>query len=222
MLPKINQMIKLSLTEDDHTFPLKARVAEVTAGQFWIEVPVNEKTGRLEVLSIGQPIFVFFNHNELGNVTFPSFIIGNKTDQVKLLLIHIPDKNQIKQIQRRDFLRVSTNLEFALKIAKEQKWTVVQTIDLSGGGMQIIAPSAKKIRVKEQIEGWLVLPFKNGTIEHVYITGEAVRIITHPDRPDIVWIPIKFLEVKESKQPVIIRYCYQRQMEMRNKGVYGK
>ncbi len=218
MLPKINQFIKISLNDDEKVFPLKARVAEIKEDQIWIEIPINEQTGKLEKIPLNQPIFVFYHSNELGNITFPSRIIGIKEEQVRLLIIKAPDKTKIKRVQRRDYLRVSTSLEFALKTS-DNEWSVVRTIDLSGGGMQITVPVSKRLKVNEKIEGWLVLPFKNGTIEHLYIVGEVVRIISQQERPDIVWIPIKFLEIKEANQPKIIRYCYERQMDSKNKGL---
>jgi len=220
LLLKINQIIRLNL-EKTGDYPLKARVADLTSNTFTIEIPINEKTGNLEPLPEGAVIMVWYQDEALGQYSFITKVIGIKKEKVPFLILEMPNKNQIERIQRRGYLRVPVKVEASYKLISHEEidWNIVHVIDLSGGGLQFILPTPNLAKKGEEIECWLILPFKNGSIEHIKFLGEIVRAIKPNEESQVYWVSVKFTNIKEAMRAKIIRFVYERQVQLRNKGI---
>jgi len=81
----------------------------------------------------------------------------------------------IFKIQRRSFFRVNAELELAVKDSNGSRF-LVRTDDIGGGGTSFLADNKVKMEVGGKISCWLLVPFRNGSTEHVYFEGEVVRI----------------------------------------------
>ncbi|MFT9487973.1 flagellar brake protein [Tepidibacillus infernus] len=218
MLPSINQVVKINIGHE-HQFSLKSRIAEISENEISIEVPINEETGKLELIPVGQKVKVWYMSNVHGQFSFDTIVVGRKQEQIPLLILTKPVVSKIHRVQRRNFLRVPVHVETAFKPLDKQDWTVVQTLDLSGGGMQVVLPFPKKVMTGEMIEGWIVLPFKNGTIEHISYIGEIIRSEIPNQKTNVTWVSISFTTINETMRSKIIRFCYERQVELREKGL---
>lgn len=212
MLPNVNQIIRISMNQNDQ-FIYKARVADISNDSFSIEIPVDERTGSLKLIPVGTPIKVWYISNDRGQISFDSKVVKLKKEQVPLLCLEYPEN--FHRVQRRDYLRVDTTVETSFKIKDgiNQKWNIVRTLDLSGGGMRILLPPSVELHHKNMIEGWIVLPFKNGTIHHVKYEGEIVRIHVPNDRIAGKWVSIKFNKLNENMRATVVRFCYEKQVE---------
>lgn len=214
LLPKINQLIYISLDDEDYSY--KSRVAELSKKILEVEMPIDINTGRVKVIPEGSYIKVWYTTNEQGHFTFETKVLGSKTEQVPLLLIEQP--KYIKRLQRRDYLRIPASVEVAFKVrGKKDDWQVVRTIDISGGGLQFVLPFPKEIYITQELEGWIVLPFNNGNIEHIKFQGTVVRVMQPHEDVKANWVSIKINQLKENMREKIIRFCYEKQVEYRKK-----
>ena len=221
MLPFTNQIVYLSTT-NKHEFILKTRIAEVNNQHICIELPINERTGKMERIPIGRNVILFFQTKDHGEFMFPTTIIDEKKDNIDLLVLSLPSPDKIKKAQRRGFLRVPASIETSFRIIgnTQKDWILVKTLDISGGGMQIVVPSTIRLREGLGITGWISIPFtQEEKVEHVPYEADIVRIITPEENAKNHWISLKFTNITEVSRAKIIRYSYQRQVQLRKKGL---
>lgn len=217
MLPNINQLIFISL-DNSENFTLKTRVADINQGKLAIELPIDKETGKLKIIPPGSRIKVWYVFDDQGQFTFETGVIELIKGKVPLLILEQPQK--FERLQRRDYLRVSASLETAIKLSgnKEGKstWRVVRTIDISGGGMQFLMPYSG-IKLNQNIIGWIAIPYKNGSIEHVNFEGKVTRVSQPNEDSNIYLISIQFIVIHENMREKIIRFCYEKQVEINRK-----
>lgn len=216
MLPNVNQIIHISL-DNEENYQYKARVADISKENINIELPIDEETGRIKLLLTGSTIMVWYISNEQGQFSFATKVLGLKREQVPLLILEKPVNYQ--RVQRRDFLRVPVTIETAykIKISKQKEWNVLKTVDLSGGGMQFILPFPIELAEGEVIEGWIVLPFRNGMIDHIKYEGEILRIQLPHEKAKVNWVSVRFTDIQEKDRAKIIRFCYEKQVDLKKK-----
>ncbi len=215
MLPSVNQILHIELESEQAIY--KARVADISGNNISVEIPIDVNTGYMKIITTGTIINVRYSSNDLGQFSFKTKVIGMKREQVPLLLIEIP--KDFKRVQRRDYLRVIVSVETSFKLKNDMvdDWLIARTNDISGGGIQIILPDIIKLVKGQEIEGWLVLPFNNGNIEHIKYEGKVIRIKPPNEKVNAKWASIAFIDIIEKKREKIIRFCYEKQMEIGKK-----
>lgn len=217
MLPKMNQMLHFQIASSDEaeaTIEYKSRIADEQDDGLLIEVPISEKTGRYKRLFLGDELSVFFVSEDGIKNYFDSHVIGFKEDGVKLIKIRRPEPDRITKVQRRSFLRVPAELEIAVKMTNQVRF-VCETDDVGGGGISFIADGKWPLEAEMVLECWLLVPFKNGTIEHAFFRGEIVRVVElESGRKQVM---IKYESINDSERQKVIRYCFEKQLEYRNR-----
>jgi len=215
LLPNIGQVIQIQLESADESQqkkPLKSRIAEVDERFFWIEAPIDEK-GRFWTLDNGEPLSVSFMDNG-ATVSFPTKVAGlHKEKNIRFYFIEKPDPAQITRTQRRSYLRVETELDVAVRLAGNRRLLTV-TRDISGGGMSIVTKGFVSLLPDDTLDCWVVIPFRNGTIEHIQVKGVVVRTVSLGNE---MLIMINFKDIAETDRQKIIKYCLDRQIELRKK-----
>ncbi|MDQ6418258.1 PilZ domain-containing protein [Paenibacillus sp. LHD-117] len=218
MLPKVNGMLYYQIASSDESeaaLEYRSRIADEEEGALLIEYPLNEKTGRMKRLFLGDELSVYFLSSDGVKHYFDSHVVGFKEDGViRLVKLLRPDPERMTKVQRRSFLRVPAELELAVKIGSHERF-LCKTDDVGGGGISFICDGKWGIRSETQLECWLLVPYKNGTIEHVTFTGEVIRVNTlETGRKQAM---IKFLSISDTERQKIIRFCFERQLEYRNR-----
>lgn len=218
MLPKVNGMLYYQIASSDEAEAAqeyRSRIADESEDSLLIEYPLNDKTGRLKRLFLGDELSVYFLSAEGVKHYFDSHVIGFKEDgAVRLVKLLRPDPDKMTKVQRRSFLRVPAELELAVKIGSHERF-VCRTDDVGGGGISFICDGKWGISSENVLECWLLVPYKNGTIEHVSFTGEVIRVnVLETGRKQAM---IKFLSITDSERQKIIRYCFEKQLEYRNR-----
>jgi len=143
---------------------------------------------------------------------FNSSVQGFRKEAVSLVAIRKPDPEQITKDQRRSYLRVETNLEIGVKLGDKLRFVAV-TEDLGGGGASFLCERRWPIEPNVTLSCWLLLSYRGGSISHAKFEGEVVRVL--PVEPDKNLVMLRFADITESDQQKIIRYCFERQLELR-------
>lgn len=217
MLPMINQILYMQIaSSDDEEAALvyKARIADLTDDEMFIEVPLHEGTGRLKRLFLGDEISAYYMTQEGVKHYFNSHVLGFKEDAVRLIRIRKPDPDSITKIQRRHFLRVAAELEIAVKLSGNVRFIGI-TDDVGGGGISFMVDSRWSIEQGTELDCWLLVPYRNGSVDHSLFTAEVVRVKTLDNGKHQVMA--KFSKIMDSERQRIIRFCFERQLDYRKR-----
>ncbi|CAM3969077.1 flagellar brake domain-containing protein [Paenibacillus alkaliterrae] len=217
MLLKMNQMLYYQIASSDNeeaAIEYKSRIADEHADGLLIEVPISEKTGRYKRLFLGDELSAFFVSEDGIKNYFDSHVIGFKEDGIRLIKICKPDPDRIAKVQRRSFLRVSAELEIAVKQSDHVRF-VCLTDDVGGGGISFICDGKWPLLPEQTLECWLLVPFRNGTIEHAFFKAEIVRVVELVSGKKQAMI--KYVSINDSERQKVIRYCFEKQLKFRNR-----
>lgn len=179
-----------------------------------IQRPVNKKNLPITITD-HMPITVYFHDDKLGLCTFNSTISLHQSNQT---IIEKPSSDSIKKAQRRRFFRVQANIQTYLILAQENKSKEVEelavlTHDISGGGISFLYPS-KIFREGDFIKGSLHL--KTSTDQQkISFDGRVVNVLKHESK--FYKTSIEFIKMQESTRSEIIKFCIQKQIELRKK-----
>ncbi|MFD0586878.1 flagellar brake protein [Paenibacillus sp. GCM10027627] len=217
MLPKVNHMLFFQIASSDEVeaaIEYRARIADEEEGALLVEYPISERTGRPKRLFLGDELAVYFVAGDGVKHYFDSHVIGFKEDGVRLVKIMKPDPEHMTKVQRRSFLRVPAELELAVKMSSHERF-VCLTDDVGGGGISFICEGKWPLQSEQLLDCWLLVPYKNGSIEHVPFQAEVVRVnLLDTGRKQVM---IKFASISDSDRGKIIRFCFEKQLEYRNR-----
>jgi c-di-GMP-binding flagellar brake protein YcgR len=221
-LPRVGQTVYLNLVSDsDETGSFKTRIADLQGDIASIEMPISEKTGRIGRFPIHSVCNVWYLGEDGACYEFRVEIVGRRDEQIPLLLIKMPPKEHVKRTQRRNYLRVKTSVDMAVKTEDKVRnyHFLARTNELSGGGLSFACEEKYRFKAGDRLHIWLSLPNKTGSVAHAFAVMEIVRCrqAMEPGKPQL--ISGKFVRITESDRAKIVRACYERQLELRNKGI---
>ena len=214
MLPKINQMTYLQVLpvqDQDSANTLRSRVADIDDQYIWLEIPLDEKSRRYHRPMIGEKLQIFyFTRNGIKH-TFNTETMELKKDTIPLFAVRKPELSEITSEQRRNFLRVDAQLEIAVKLGDKVRFTAI-TEDVGGGGCSFRVDRKYPLEPGVTLSCWLLLNYRNGNIAHAKFEGEIVRVKHEEGLKSLVMM--RFKDISDSEQQKIIRYCFERQLDM--------
>ncbi|NWL87329.1 glycosyl transferase [Paenibacillus sp. 79R4] len=217
LYPKVNDLVYIHVASVDKKVQekeYKSRIADDDEDSFLIEVPIESGTGRLKRLVIGDELSVYFLSEGGIKNFFNTYVTGFADDKVQMIRIRKPEPETITKIQRRDFLRVVADLEIAVRM-KDNARFVTYTEDVGGGGVSFKCDSKYKLSQGDQLYCWLLIPYKNGSIDHVPFEAEIVRI--KKLETDRLIAMLKLVSISDMERQKIIRYCFERQFDFKNR-----
>lgn len=217
LYPKINDLVFIHIASVDKKAAekeYKSRIADDNEDSFLIEVPIESGTGRLKRLHIGDELSVYFLTEGGIKNFFNTYVIGFADDKVQMVRIRKPEPETITKIQRRDFLRVVAELEIAVRKADHTR-LVTYTEDVGGGGVSFMCDTKYGISQGDLLYCWLLIPYKNGSIDHVPFEAEVVRTKKLETQRTIVML--KLVNISDMERQKIIRYCFERQFDFKNR-----
>lgn len=207
----IGSIISLVLNDQDEKKHFKSKIVDIGDQCFMIDYPTQVDTGRTAFLTDGTEMTVIFTDDQKGSFQFATKIMGRLKRQIPMLTLLYPGNDQLHKIQRREYVRVETSVDVAVNdhLSYEQ----LVTKDISGGGLALILRKGVSLSASEQLELTIVLPFPNDEIEYIQATASVVRVIEQDGR---TIASIRFEEITENDRQQIIRFCFLRQLQLRN------
>jgi c-di-GMP-binding flagellar brake protein YcgR len=221
-LLKIGDTISLELksTEKVETYRCKV-VDRDDEGRLYIDYPINTQTSKTGFFIEGTHLKASFIGKDTAVYTFNTEVLGRKKRNIPVLVISFPsDENEkISRIQRRQYVRVDTSVDVALHpINKAYTPFTSVTTDISGGGAAIILPPNKLLRPGMEALCMFVLPMDSGEYHYLKIKCKIIRIADMRDS-NRKKVPLEFINIQESERQLIMKYCYERQVALRSKGL---
>ena len=216
MLPNVKQFLYLhvaSSDEEDASIEYKSRIADASEDELLIDVPIIEGSGRLKRLFLGDELSAYYISEDGVKSFFNSHVTGFKEDVVKLVRIRKPDPGSVTKVQRRNFLRVAAELEIAISMSSHARF-IGLTDDVGGGGISFLVDARWPVKQETILDCWLLVPFRNGSIDHAQFKAEVIRVKPLETKNQIM---VKFSSISDGERQKIIRYCFERQLDIRKK-----
>lgn len=217
MYPKINDSLYIQVASSDAAegeIEYRSRIADAEDEAFLIEIPMEEGSGRLKKLKVGDELSVYFMTEGGVKNYFYTHVLGFKEDVIRMVRVRKPAQESIFKIQRRSFLRVSAELELAVKDSSGSRF-LVRTEDVGGGGISFLGDTKVRLNTEDKLSCWLLVPYRNGSSEHVNFEGEVVRVKVLENGRSLAML--KFSSISDTERQKIIRYCFERQFDFRNR-----
>lgn len=217
------EMLKIgsAITIDDYTDSglkqYKSKIMDIIDNQIFIDYPVDVSTGKIVYLiDFRQFVVHFISQNQ--SYTFQTELMGRTINKIPLLIMKLPNENEIFKKQRREYVRVETSVDVAIHPINNdfQAFTSV-TYDLSAGGTAIALKNDKVLRKNMMIEIWISLPIVRNR-ESTFVTIKAKVLSDPKEQNDGTFIlPIEFIDVSEIERQIIMRYIFEQQLAQRQK-----
>lgn len=190
------------------------RVEDITENWVAIQRPIHHyepvrlypgETVELTVVRTEPPAGIF-------NAT--TVVIGETRQRLPLVRIQLPEG--WKRAQLREYFRVPVTRPIRVRPITEEEdepWLEGVSRDLSGGGCQVVLPET--LDPEQPVEVELDLP--DGTYR---MRGTVRRITEEMASGQLCTVAgIRFDDVPERQREEIIRYAFERQIELRKKGM---
>ncbi|GEL76141.1 flagellar brake protein [Tenuibacillus multivorans] len=196
----------------------QCKIAEISKKYIYIDYPISERTGRTSLFLDGSEFMVSYVGHD-GNVyKFSTEVIGRKKMKIPVLTIKMPNKDEFRKIQRREYVRVEVPLDVAIHPKQEdQSPLITRTIDISGGGIAVVGlGKEKEYQSGDIMDISIVLPFQSNDYSYFFSQAEVIRTIRGHDASSSK-ITYKFVNIDEKEREKMIKFCFEKQLDNRRK-----
>ncbi|SER13802.1 c-di-GMP-binding flagellar brake protein YcgR, contains PilZNR and PilZ domains [Gracilibacillus ureilyticus] len=196
----------------DMKVTFRCRVIETAEEELIIDLPINELTDKTAFFTEGVALKVSYIQNNSVFV-FPSKVIGKRIDNIPGIILSY-DKDRVKKVQRREFVRVDSLLDISIRSPYDNFSPVTGvTRDISGGGLSVYMDNNLEFNEEESLDIMLVLPMEN-TLEYLHLQGSVVRFQKEETKGIL---SVKFNDISIQNQQKIIKFCYLEQLRIKRK-----
>lgn len=217
---RVGETLHLIMRKDevDDEVNLRCNIIGLDESSLFIDYPINEDTSTTEFIPNGTILTAIYIDSDNVPLHFPTKVTHRIKLTVPVLAINIPVEEEIKRIQRREFVRVKTAIDIAVH-SDMKEFTPFSTItfDLSGGGISVLLPKGISLAEKSKLLLWMVLPNKTEGNEYLKIKGEMIRERETEVESKIKKASIRFISLPRTEQQKIVRFCFEKQLEARAK-----
>ncbi|PLT28315.1 flagellar brake protein [Peribacillus deserti] len=196
----------------------QAMVVEIQDNSLFIDYPVNLETRKTVFLLDGSQMKGSFVGKDNNVYLFDTEVIGRKLANIPMIQLQCPTNDDYIKIQRRQFVRIDAALDVAVHpLHFDFEPFIAVTLDISAGGLCLALPRGAFIPPSAPLMVWLALDMKSGEMQYLKIESKLVRI--NETATGTRHASIQFSGLTSSEKQYILRYCFERQLEMKKKGL---
>lgn len=209
---KIGTILTLEPTYTERVEKFRCRVVEKGENVIYIDYPINVLTKKTAYLVDGAQFRVTFMNEAKQSFAFNTEVLGRKGGTVPMISLACPSDDEFIKIQRREYVRVETNADVAIEF--EDNFMQFVTEDISAGGIAVVINKPVAFNDGDYIKLTLVLPYTNGDIKYIQTSAVIVRIF---NKDQIRVASIQFTDTDDIDKQHIVRFCFERQLQLRKK-----
>ncbi|MBA2875004.1 flagellar brake protein [Thermaerobacillus caldiproteolyticus] len=215
---KIGDTLTLESTNGKEVHEYKCKVIDVFPNHVHIDYPVNMKTGKTVFLLNGMQFKASFVGKDDNLYLFDTEVTGKVRDPVPMVVLSYPGEEQLVRVQRRQYVRVEANVDVAIHpLHGEFSPFTTMTTDISAGGAAIVLPQqVQQFLPGMVVEAWLVLCMKSGDYHYLKLPAKVIRVF-QAECSDVYRASLQFLTMSPQERLLLIRYSFERQLELRQK-----
>ncbi len=208
--------LRLQSLEDEQTPSYRCKIVEHQGETIYVDYPIDETTGRTNIFPKGTSFNASFVDQSDTVYEFKTEIIGKKKGQIPMLMIHFSEE-ELKRIQRREYVRVNSALDISIHDTKGIRSPFHSiTTDISGGGLCALYSLNDSYQSGEIVDICVVLPMENEQLEYILTEAKVVRVFSkgEVDKP---LITLEFKDIPERDRQLIIKHCFEIQLKNRRR-----
>lgn len=207
-------VLEEKLTNQSEKF--KTKILDINSHSVFIDFPINLSTNKTVYVADGKHFKVTYVSPDGTAYVFFTEVLGKVKGTIPMVRLKKPDEDDFIKIQRREFVRIETTIDAAIH-SSNMEFTPFTTVteDISAGGTAILIPKDITLSPDSSINTWLALPLKSGIIQYLNIKSRFVRLIEREGSTKNI-ASIKFTDISDSDRQIIIRFCFEKQLENRN------
>jgi c-di-GMP-binding flagellar brake protein YcgR len=216
---EIGDTLILESMDGKEVHEYRCKVVEIFPNYVHIDYPVNKKTGKTVFLLNGMQFKASFVGKDDCLYLFDTEVTGKVRDPIPMVVLSYPGEEQLVRVQRRQYVRVEAIVDVAVHpLHGEFPPFTTMTTDISAGGAAIVLPEdrSKQLRPGMVVEAWLVLKMKSGDYHYLKLPAKIVRVF-QVERSHVYKASLQFLITNPQERVLLIRYSFDRQLEMRKK-----
>lgn len=215
---KIGEVLILELKYSDKSEKYKCKLVERKGSNLYIDYPINLETKKTAFLLDGTQLKVTFIAADGSVYLFESEVLGRVKLKIPMMVISYPGNEHLMKVQRRQFVRIETSVDIAVHPLRDEFTPFVSvTEDISAGGAAIIAGKSCSLKANRQIHTYFVLPMQNGESHYLKLKSKVIRISEICNGKSL--ISVQFLDVSPQDRQLLLRFCFDRQLAMKKKGL---
>ncbi|MET1014234.1 MAG: flagellar brake domain-containing protein [Paenisporosarcina sp.] len=214
MKPKVGTILTLEPTYTETMEKFRCKVVEEKENMVLIDYPTNTLTKRTSFLIEGAQMRASFVEDAKAAYAFETEVLGRVQGQIPMIMLSFPGDDQVIKIQRREFVRVDTPVDMAVEFQGDFSQFVAE--DISAGGSALIINQPVSFKEGDSITLTIALPFSNGDVKYIQTNALVVRFW---DKDLIKMASIRFEDTDDVDKQLIVRFCFDRQLLQRKKGV---
>ncbi|TFE00426.1 flagellar brake protein [Jeotgalibacillus sp. R-1-5s-1] len=190
----------------------RGRVLDLKGDKLFIDYPVNTQTDRTVFLLTGMQLKVSFTDDKNEVFSFETEVRGRVQGNIPMITLKKPEESDLIKVQRRQFVRVKTSIDVAIRTEGSSYNTV--TDDVSAGGLSFIIRQGYAFSKGQELDMMLVLPMKNG--ENQYIRCQTTYIRSKSVNGVEIGM-VKFSGITTIERQLLLRYTFECQLRMKEK-----
>ncbi|QAS50761.1 pilus assembly protein PilZ [Halobacillus litoralis] len=194
----------------------KCKIVDFDEEKLYIDYPLHTRTGKTGFFLDGSQFQASFVGEDSSVYWFKTEVVTRKKLNIPVIVLTFPGMEELTRIQRRKYVRVDASIDVAVQTGEALFSTLTQ--DVSGGGVMLIQRKTQKLAEGHKLNLTLVLPMNSGDYHYIEATGTVIRVIAaegnQPDR-----VSVEFVDIQEKDRQLIIRYCFDQQMQKRMKAL---
>lgn len=217
---KVGNVLLLELKNKAGEQKYKCRLVERKDDMLYIDYPINIHTQKTAFLLDGTQLKAVFIYGQSA-YCFDTEVTGRLKQSIPMMKLHFPGNEYIMKIQRRQFVRVETAVDVAIHpLNGEFEPFTARTEDISAGGMLVQVRSATKLELEQgmKVKTVIVLPMQSSEIQYLQIKSRIVRM-DKMEQTNFWKYSIEFEEVSPAERQQLLRFTFQRQLELKKKGL---
>jgi c-di-GMP-binding flagellar brake protein YcgR len=218
---QIGDIITLELKNSDQVEKYKCRLVDRKDKEFYIDYPLSIDTNRTVFLLDGTQLNATFVGPDGSSVfLFETEIKGRIKKNIPMLILSYPGNENLIKIQRRQYVRIETAIDIAVHPLDFEfsPFTAISD-DISAGGTSFLIPIDSDLRQGMNVQIWMVLVVQNGEYHYMKLQGKIARIIEFNETR--YKVSLQFVDITSQETQLLLRFCFDRQLEIRRKGLYS-
>lgn len=221
-LPEIGQFLDLLVPEGTFKGQYQCQIQDIDKRWLHIDIPINIDNSVPVLLPEGTRVTVAYTDSRETPCQFDSIVEGNLFRKAHLIAIKVPKKEDILRTQRREYVRVPVTLPVELLVMELESRKLhnlpCTTQNLSGGGLCVILRHDHPVRTGDLVG--VQFQFRvDGKRCDIVTKARALKVQASPDHRFRKVCSLQFVDIKESDRKRIVQFVFQRQIELRERGL---
>lgn len=220
-LPHIGQFVVMQVPEGIFEGYYHCQVQDINSHYLLVDIPLQMDSSQPQTLPVGTAVIIHYADKTQTPCEFDSSIEAHLLRKSALIVLARPGTQNIRRKQRREYVRVPVALPVAvvaMDVETRQFFNLDSiTKDLSGGGLSIIVRKNDPIRIGDYLGVRFEIVPENRSYE-IVAKARVVNIKPAENQSSKKICALKFLDIKNTEQQLIIQYVFKRQIELRERG----